>query len=167
MFKFILILLFVGVRCAPPSVREQADDDLKSNKLFPGTEADKKIEKIKDLPSSKVDENDLKYKKIVVDSAKETAEKHENLETLEKVKPPQVDKPQLIPRKQPDLVRRPDHLDAVPIERDGGLNKNYRQEILFGDRKNLIAEDKNGEEKKTSKEKSREPEKLLKEVFTR
>ncbi len=35
-------------------------------------------------------------------------------------------------KKQPDLMKRPDHLEAVPLERDGQLNKDFRQELLLG-----------------------------------
>lgn len=36
-------------------------------------------------------------------------------------------------------MKRPDHLEAVPLERDGELNKDFRQELLLGRDTNNIA----------------------------
>lgn len=45
----------------------------------------------------------------------------------------QLPRPNKAVRKRPDLVKRPDHLEAVPLERDGHLNKKFRQEVFLGD----------------------------------
>lgn len=60
--------------------------------------------------------------------------------------PDQVEKPDLssnnngdaakaIVVKRPEVVKPPDHLKAVPIEKDGDLNANFRQEIMWPEKK--------------------------------
>lgn len=53
-----------------------------------------------------------------------------------------------------DELKLPDHLIGVKIERDGHLNKNFRQEVILGRRDSLEIKKKN-------------PEKLLKRIFIR
>lgn len=80
---------------------------------------------------------------------------------------PQLDRPIVLPKKQPELVRRPDHLDAVPLERDGHLNKQFRQEILFGETKKDDGKKPEGEAggKKKDAMTAEEKEMILIETF--
>ncbi|KAH7706179.1 calcium-binding protein-like protein [Aphelenchoides avenae] len=58
-------------------------------------------------------------------------------------------------------ANRPDHLEAVPLERDGALNKEFRKEILLGEDSELDV--KNGDVKRKKVEKTSED--LLREMF--
>uniref|UniRef100_A0A914C9Q2 EF-hand domain-containing protein n=1 Tax=Acrobeloides nanus TaxID=290746 RepID=A0A914C9Q2_9BILA len=55
-----------------------------------------------------------------------------------------------------ESVRRPDHLEAVPLERDGSLNKEFRKELLLGQNTSAIHE---------KKEKDQSSDALIREMF--
>lgn len=119
-------------------------------------------------PAPPGDRLEAKSEKVDVDGG-ETVTDAPKVDPNEKTEKPQVDRPIILPKKQPELVRRPDHLDAVPLERDGHLNKQFRQEIIFGESKDNkndaksehAAEGKKSHEKMTGEQK----EMLLVETF--
>uniref|UniRef100_A0A914WB37 EF-hand domain-containing protein n=1 Tax=Plectus sambesii TaxID=2011161 RepID=A0A914WB37_9BILA len=77
----------------------------------------------------------------------------------------QVAAPNKVAKKQPDLAKRPDHLEAVPLERDGGLNKDFRQEILLGKDSSDFEIGADGVGKRHDDNKGKDTADLLEEMF--
>uniref|UniRef100_A0A915D573 EF-hand domain-containing protein n=1 Tax=Ditylenchus dipsaci TaxID=166011 RepID=A0A915D573_9BILA len=57
-------------------------------------------------------------------------------------------------------IQRPAHLEGVPLERDGKLNKDFRREVLLG-------EDTSGHHEKSPEQEKKQLETLVKHMFSR